>query len=368
MDFALSDEQTELQDTVRKFLANEAPTTKVREVMGGDTGHDPALWAGLAELGILGLLVPEEHDGMDLPFLYAALVAEELGRAACPAPFVESAVMSVVALREAGTDAQKAEWLPKISMGEAIVTIAAVSQNGQAAEESLTLDGDTLKGNILFVPSAQVADALIVAVPADDGVTLYLVPTSTAGVSISQLTTIDETRRLCEVAFEDVRLSDDMVMGTKGGGQAALDRALDAGRIAIVADGVGASDASIMMTVEYAKTREQFNRPIGAFQAVKHMCADMVTSAEPIRSYMWYAAHSFDTTPEETPVHAALAKSLMGDVGMFVAKLSTESHGGIGFTEECDLQILFKRAHLNKHLLGSPETNRARAAELQGFA
>ncbi len=368
MDFGLSEEQTALQDTVRKFLNDKLPTTKVREVMGGESGHDPAIWAGLAELGVLGLLVPEAHDGIDLAMLDAALVAEVLGMAAAPTPYVECAVMAVVALREAGTDAQQAEWLPKIAMGEAIVTLAASSPNGRPAEESLTLDGDTLNGNILFVPAAQVADALIVPIAADGGTTLYLIPRSTAGLGVTQLLTIDKTRRICEVTFEGVRVTDDMVMGAKGGGAAALARTCDAGRIALVADGVGTAQRSIDMTLEYAKTREQFNRPIGGFQAVKHMCADMVTAAEPIRAYMWYAAHAFDTAPDEVPVHAALAKALMGDVGMFVAKTATECHGGIGFTEECDMQLYYKRASLNKHLLGSPEANRELAAQAQGFA
>lgn len=367
MDFGLTEEQTALQDTVRKFLTDKVPTTKVREVMGGDTGHDPAIWAGLAELGVLGLLVPEEHDGIDLALLDAALVAEELGKAAAPTPYVESAVIAVIALREAGTDAQQAEWLPKIALGDAIVTLAASSANGRPAEESLTLDGDTLNGNVLFVPAAQVADALIVPVQAAATTTLYLIPRSAAGLSVTQLPTIDKTRRVCEVTFDGVRVTDDMVMGG-GDADAALARALDAGRIALVADGVGTAQRSIDMTVDYVKTREQFNRPIGAFQAVKHMCADMVTAAEPVRAYMWYAAHTFDEIPEETPMHASLAKALMGDVGTFVAKKATECYGGIGFTEECDLQIYYKRAHLNRHLLGSPEANRQRAAQVQDLS
>lgn len=367
MDFGLSEEQTALQDMVKKFLANEVPTTKVREVMDGDTGHDPAIWAGLAELGVLGLLVPEAHDGMELSLLDAALVAEELGRAATPAPYVECAIMSVIALCDAGTDAQQAEWLPKIAMGEAIVTIGGPSPNGAPPDASLTLNGDTLSGNMLFVPAANVADAIIVALDEPGGKGLYLVPRSVPGLSVETLHTIDKTRRLCELVFSDVTVTPEMRMGDADAGAAAYERALNAGRIAIVADGVGGTAQAIAMTLDYVKTREQFGRAVGSFQAVKHMCADMVAAAEPVRALMWYTAYAFDSAPEDVALNAPLAKAHMAEVGSQVLMTATECHGGIGYTEECDLQIFYKRAGLNRQLLGGPEANRALAAAAQGW-
>ena len=215
----------------------------------------------------------------------------------------------------------------------------------------------------MFALDAACADAFLVAT--DEG-SLALVPRDAAGLTQRALPTLDTTRRVAELTFEDVRPAD--WIGPRGGAGARIDRMLDAGRIAVAADALGACDRALAMAVAYAKQRVQFGRVIGSFQAVKHLCAEMAAEIEPARSLLWYAAHAWDAVPAEAAQMAALAKSHLADVGRAVTRTATEVHGGIGFTEEHDLQLWFKRAHLDAQLLGGPEWLRQRAAQLQGWS
>jgi alkylation response protein AidB-like acyl-CoA dehydrogenase len=182
---------------------------------------------------------------------------------------------------------------------------------------------------------------------------------------VRTLGTVDETRRVAELAFDGVRPAE--AIGGRGGAGGAITRMLDAGRIALAADLLGASDRALALAVDYAKQRRQFGRMIGSFQAVKHMCAEMAAELEPARALLWYAAHAFDAAPEESTLHALLAKSHLADVATRVVRTATEVHGGIGFTDECDLHLWFKRVALDRQLLGGPERLRAQAARLQGW-
>jgi alkylation response protein AidB-like acyl-CoA dehydrogenase len=349
MDFGLTDEQKLLVTTLRRCRAETAPPARVREIMNGDAGHDPKLWSQLAELGVVGILVPEAQGGGGLALLDAALAMQSLGHAATPAPFLATSVMAPVALA-AGTPAQQREWLPRIAAANAVLAVAA--------NDGVRAQGDALHGTTLFAIDASAADAFLVVV---DRERIALVPRDTAGLTVTPLKTIDRTRRVAELNLESVEPAEWI------GGRDAVDRMLAAGRIALAADILGACERAVELAVAYAKQREQFGRPIATFQAVKHLCAEMVAELEPARSLVWYAAYAFDERPEEASLLALQAKAHLAEVGTAVVRTATEVHGGIGFTDEYDLHLWFKRAGQGRQLLGNPETLRAAAATLQGW-
>jgi alkylation response protein AidB-like acyl-CoA dehydrogenase len=353
MDFGLTDEQKLLVSTLRRFLAETAPPPRVREIMNAEAGHDPKLWSQLAELGIVGLLVPESHGGGGLALLDAALAMQSLGYAATPAPFLATSVMAPVAFA-AGTPAQQREWLPRIAAATAVL--------GVAANEGVRALGAMLRGTTLFAIDAGAADAFLVVVDRDR---IALVPRDAAGLTITPLKTIDRTRRVAELIFEGVTPVE--WIGGREGRAGLVLRMLAAGRIALAADILGASERAVELAVAYARQREQFGRPIATFQAVKHLCAEMVAELEPARSLVWYAAYAFDERPEEASLLALQAKAHLADVGTAIVRTATEVHGGIGFTDEYDLHLWFKRAGLDRQLLGNPESLRAAAARLQGW-
>lgn len=360
MEFALSEDQRMLQDSVRKALGRLVTVEKVRTVVDGAQPMDPAVWQTLCELGVPALLVPEAHGGLGLSLLDAALVAEELGRAVAPSPFLGTAVLSTLALRELGSSAQQADWLPRLAAGECIVATALTetfsgSRDGVGVEAR---DG-RLDGTALFVVDGAKADAFVVA--ARDGM-LYLVDATAPGLEVLPQHVADATRPTVELRFSQVPAQP--LPGTSATGLARL---RDAAWILQAADTLGAGWAMIDQAVEYAKVRRQFGRLIGSFQAVKHMCAEMAAELEPGRALVWYAAHAFDVAPEDAPLYAAHAKALLGESGRFVARTATEIHGGIGITDELGLHYWFKRIACNRMLYGTPDQARRHAAALQGL-
>ncbi len=362
MDFGLSDEQRLLQDVFRSYLAERVPIARVRELSEVDSPDWGALWSELAELGAAGVLIPQQFGGSGLTLLDASLVAQELGRAVTPAPFLATAVMIPVALLEAGTPQQQRDWLPKIATGELRVGVAASEIYARRENAEVGLDGGKLRGKALMVLDAVGADAFLVAAGPDD---LLLVAADAPGLTIVPLRAVDRTRGIAELVFDAV--APVAALGGPGGGRSAIERMLDAGRVALTGDIVGACDAMLEQAVEYAGQRKQFGRVIGSFQAVKHMCAEMVAELEPTRSIFWYAAHAFDELPDEAGLIVAHAKAHASEMGVFVARTATEVHGGVGFTDEQNLHIWFKRIGVDRHYLGSPEALHARAARLQGW-
>jgi len=363
MDFGLSEEQRLLEQTLRRWLDEQLPVARVREIAASETGADAKLWQGLAELGVLGLLVPEEHGGSGLGLLDAALAMESLARAAAPAPFLGSAVLAPVAFATAGTETQRATWLPRLASGQAQVGIALGELTGRRDDATLRVDGTRLQGRALFAIDAGAADALIVALDRDH---LVLVPAGAANLTVTPLATVDRTRRFAELAFDGVGPIE--WLGGPAGVAGAAARVLDAGRVALAADALGAAERALEMAVAYAKQRVQFGRPIGSFQAVKHLCAEMAAELEPARSLVWYAAYAFDHRPEEASLVAAHAKAHLAEVASWIVRTATEVYGGYGFTDEGDLHLWFKRAGLDRQLLGGPEAVRAEAAVAQGLA
>ena len=363
MEFGLSPEQTLLKDSVDQYLREQAPLEQVRKVAAGDTGRAKVLGAGLVELGVTGLIIPEEYDGVGLTILDACLVAECLGYRVTPVPYAANAVMVPAALMLAGSEAQKAEWLPKIAAGKAIIGAAlseltsARAMNGVSAGVSLL--AGKLSGRSLHVIDFE-ADAYLVA---DTQGGLYLVPADAQGLTRRALETVDRTRPLGELVFNGV-----LAENLPGSTTAVCQKIIDIGRTILAADTLGAAQSMIDQAVAYAGQREQFGRLIGSFQAVKHMCAEMASQLEPARAFVWYAGHALDDAPDEAHLVACHLKAHISEVGRFVAKTATEVHGGMGFTDLLGLHYWFKRIGLNRQLLGSPERLRLEAAPAQSLA
>ena len=361
MEFGLSEDQRLMQDSVRRTLEKVSTLERVRVAADAKDAKANDVWHALVELGVPGLIIDEEFGGMGLKLLDAALIAEALGRFVSPVPFIASAVMVPVALATLGSAKQKETWLPKLANGEAVAGVAISERSSGARDGSgVAASGGKLTGKALFVLDFAAADFYVVG---DNAGGLHIVDAKAKGLTKVVLTSIDLTRSLGELQFDNVE-ADALVSGDA---KAGLQRVLDAGRVMLAADTLGAGWMMIDKAVEYAKERKQFGRVIGSFQAVKHMCAEMASEIEPGRSLVWYAAHAFDELPDEASLMAAHAKSYMGDVGRFVARTATEVHGGMGFTDLLGLHYWFKRIGLDRQLLGSPERVRTDAAALQGW-
>ena len=359
MEFGLSSEQRMLQDAVARYLAEQSPLRHVRDIAVAAKPYSPDVAAGLADLGVPGVIIPAEFGGMGLGLLEAALVAEALGFSVAPAHFTGAHVMAPLAILLGGSDSQQQAWLPKLAIGAARAAVA-VSQavEGRDGVGVVARDG-WLDGTALFVLDAADADLFVVA---DTTGALHLVAADAPGLTQIPLTTIDKTRSVGELRMTGVKADP-----LPGGGGRTTRRIIDAGRIMLAADILGAGTAMIEQAVAYAGTRVQFGRPIGSFQAVKHMCAEMAAALEPCRSLVWYAAHAFDHAPDESTLMACHAKSHLSEVGRFVARTSTEVHGGMGFTDLAGLHYWFKRIGLDRQLLGGPELVRNEAARVQGW-
>ncbi|WP_340646982.1 acyl-CoA dehydrogenase family protein [Phenylobacterium sp.] len=358
MDFSLTEDQRMMQESLSRTLAEASSLDRVRRFAGDPVDRGADIWAALTDFGLPGIVIPEEYGGLGLTLMDAALMSEALGRAVTPVPFL-AAVLAPLALRLAGSSEQQAKWLPKLASGE-VTAAVAISEGVAGARDGagVMASGCKLKGKALFVPGGLGADLLIVA---DTGGGLHLVEGDAAGLTREIMTGIDLTRRMAELSFDSVAA--EPLTGDKG----ALARLRDAGWVLLAADTLGACDVMIEKAVAYAKERKQFGRVIGSFQAVKHLCAEMAAELEPCRSLVWYAGYAFDAAPEESSLVAAHAKAHLSEVSRFIARTSTEVHGGMGITDLLGLHFWFKRVGLNRQLLGGPERVRALAAQMQGL-
>jgi alkylation response protein AidB-like acyl-CoA dehydrogenase len=362
MEFGLSEDQRLLQEQVGRFLEDASELDAVRRIADGNGDATDALSSAWAEMGLAGIMVPEAEGGAGLTLLDAALVQEMLGRNVTPTGFMATAALAVTALTGAGSDAQQADWLPRIAGGSARFGVA-ISEAAAAREKAGVASGaNGLTGKALFALDAGDATHFIVA-DRDHG--LHVVPRDADGLGINRLSTIDRTRHVAELTFDNVRAD---ALNGGNDASAAITAMVATGRTLIAADTLGAGQHMIEKAVAYAMERQQFGRTIGSFQAVKHLCAEMAARLEPCRSLVWYAAHTANAEPEAFPLEAALAKSHLAEVGTFVARTATEVHGGMGFTDLMGLHYWFKRIGLNRQLLGGPEVTRADAARMQGFA
>ena len=377
MDFGLSEEQELLQRSVRDFLERECPVTFVREMMRSDDGFSRSLHRKMAEQGWPGLMIPEGFGGLGLGMLDLAVLSEEMGRALLPGPYFSSAVLATLMLVYSGAAALKKQWLPRLAAGEAVGTVAIVEESdrfdaaGIAARCVRRAGGFRLNGTKLFVTDAHVSDFIIGVFRSRGrdaaGVSLFLVPRETPGISVSPLQSIDQTRRPCEVVFRDVDVPASARLADDSRGWGLISRIIDAACVVLAADSLGGAQRALEMSVEYAKVREQFGRPIGSFQAVKHILAEMVSDIEPARSLVWYAAYACDAEPRSAARAAAMAKARLNDVYSRTANRAVQIHGGIGFTWEHDMHLWFKRAKWNETAFGDATFHRERVAQLAGL-
>ena len=375
MNFGFNEEQELLRNTARKFFENECGSGTVRRLMETPEGISAELWKKLAEQGWLGLIYPEQYDGTGLGLVDLVVLMEEMGRAVAPGPYFSTVLLGGLAILEAGGDAQKKEWLPRIAAGDKRVALAWMEPSAQLGPAGVTLtavkrgETFTLSGTKLFVHDAHTADALVVAArtrpgAGADGVSLFLLPKGTKGLEVTLLPTMDQTRKLCEVACSDVTVGADALLGAAGAGWAPLSRVLDRATVALCAEMCGGAQKVLDMTVEYAKIRQAFGRPIGSYQGVKHRAADMLVDVENSKSITYYAAWALDENSPEAPLAVSMAKAYVSDAYRRVAAGGIQLHGGIGFTWEHDLHLYFKRAKGSEFTFGDATHHRERVAQL----
>jgi len=376
MDIGFTEEQELLRDTARRFLESECNTQFVRRRMAEPAAVTDEFWQKLAEQGWLGIIYPEEEGGSGLGLVDLVVLMEEMGRAVMPGPFLSTVLLGGAAIGDAGTPAQRQQWLPQIAAGTAKAALAWTEPDlrwdaaGVTASAREAAAGFTLSGTKLFVGDAHLADILVVAARTrdgstmEDGVSLLLVPKDTPGLAITVLPTIDETRKLCEVRLDNVVLPMAALIGERHRGWVPLSRVIARATVALAAEMCGGAQQVLDMTVAYAKIRIAFGKPIGSYQGVKHQAADMLVAIENAKSLTYYAAWAMDQGLEEAPLAVSMAKAAASDMYRKVAGTGIQLHGGIGMTWEHNLQLYFKRARASEVAFGDATWHRERVAQL----
>jgi hypothetical protein len=357
MNFDFSDDQKQLRDQARKFLSEKCPPKAVRAVLDGKAAYDKELWKGLAEMGFLGVAIPEEFGGAGAGHLELCVIAEEMGRALAPVPFSSTVYLAAEALLIAGSDAQKKKWLPKIAAGEAIGTLALFEGTGNPSPKAIKLsaDGGVLNGTKKPVADGAIADFAVVAARTGSGgreseISLFVVEMKSAGVEVMELTNLDPTRGQAEVSFKNCKAEP---LGPAGEGWSILSEVLDRAAVLTAFEQVGGADRALEMGRDYALDRIAFGRPIGSFQAVKHILADMYVAATLARSNCYYGAWALSTNAGELPDAAAAARISATQAFQHCAKNNIQVHGGMGFTWEFDCHMYYRRANAVALGLGS---------------
>ncbi|MCH9750860.1 MAG: acyl-CoA/acyl-ACP dehydrogenase [Alphaproteobacteria bacterium] len=378
MSFVLSEDQQMLRDTAMAFARDEMPVSHLRELRdGGANGVDAEMRGKLAELGFFGVLVPEEYDGVGLGMVAMGQIMEAQGRTIAATPLLQTAVMGASALILGGSEAQKAEWLPKIASGEATVALAVDEGTHHAplniaTEAERNGQGYTLNGAKRYVPDGHHADVFIIAARTfgeagqAHGISLFLVPNNADGLSVNALNTVD-SHGAAHLTLEDVAVGEGSVLGAVDAGWEVLEPTLDRGRIALAAEALGSAQAAFDMTLEYIQTRKQFGQLIGSFQSLQHRAAKMFTDLELTRSCIAAALSGVDENRNDMAELASLAKARASDLIHLVSNETVQFHGGIGMTDAHDSGLYMKRARVQEALLGGGSYHRDRYAKLNGF-
>jgi alkylation response protein AidB-like acyl-CoA dehydrogenase len=368
VDFALDDDQVTLQGVLREFFDDRVPESAVRAQLDDPTAFDRQLWKRMsAEMGLAGLAVPEQYGGAGFTFLELGLVLEEMGRALVVSPFLASCVMATNLLLALDDEDARKRLLPGLASGDVIGTVALAEDSGSwlpgtvAATASADGEGWRIDGHKSFVVDGAVADVLLViARTPDDGIGVFEVSGAANGVERTALSTMDQTRKLARVAFEAAPAR---LLGTGAAAERAIEQMLDLTRIALAADALGGTGRVLDMSVSYAKTREQFGRTIGSFQAIKHKCASMLVDLESSRTAVLYALWAAATDHDDRPIVAPLVKAHCVDVYLAAAGENIQIHGGIGFTWEHPAHLYLKRAKSSQALLGGSDFHRQLLAD-----
>jgi alkylation response protein AidB-like acyl-CoA dehydrogenase len=368
MDFDLNKPQQLLQQSAREFFARECPAERVRALMETDTAFDAQLWEAMADQGWTGLIVPEEFGGLNLGIVELAVVAEEMGRACLPGPFI-STVWASALIARTGSEGQKAHYLEAIATGRTKATVALLEETADWNPEAVMLKADSdgkhyrLDGRKEFVTDADVADLIIVVARAGDDLVLLPVERKAAGLKVTATPGIDATRKLYAVEFEGISVPVTSALEIGYRAKEALDQATGIAMIALCAEMVGGMQWSLETAVEYAKTRQQFGKTIGIYQAVQHKCADLVLLTESSRSAVYYAAWALSENDPTAKLAVSIAKSYCSDAGREVGNRAIQVHGGIGFTWEHNLHLYYKRAKSSEIMFGDATYHREQVAQ-----
>jgi alkylation response protein AidB-like acyl-CoA dehydrogenase len=371
VNFAFSEEQEELRKVVKDFLNAKSSEATVRELMETESGYDQAVWTQMAEqMGLQGLIIPEEFGGSGYSYVELIVVLEEMGRRLLCAPYFSTVVLAANTLLHSGDDAAKKDLLPGIASGETIATVAFTEPNGKwdasgiEAVATKSGDGYAISGTKSFVLDGHTANLIIVAALLDGSVSLFAVDGDASGLTRTALSTMDQTRKQAKLELADVPAR---LIGTAGEGWTVLERVLDLAAVGLAAEQVGGAQECLEMAVQYAKDRVQFGRPIGSFQAIKHKCADMLLEVESAKSAAYYAGWCAAELNDELPSVASLAKSYCSEAYFHTTAENIQIHGGIGFTWEHPAHLYFKRAKSSELLFGDPTYHRELLAQRIGI-
>jgi alkylation response protein AidB-like acyl-CoA dehydrogenase len=358
MNFDFSDDQKQLRDAARRYLAEHSPSQAVRAVLEGKAPYDRALWKGLAEMGFLGVAIPEQYGGAGAGQLELCVIAEEIGRVLAPVPFASTIYLTAEALMLAGSEAQKAKWLPKIAAGEAIGTLALFEGAGNPSPKAIkaAAANGTLSGVKVPVADGMIADFAVVAARTaatgrETDIGLFIVELGGDGVTRRALANLDQAHGQAEIVFDKCKAEP---LGAAGEGWSILTRVLDRAAVLMAFEQLGGADRALEMGRDYALERMAFGRPIGSFQAVKHMLADMYVAATLARSNCYYGAWALSTDAAELPEAAATARISATQAFQHCAKNNIQVHGGMGFTWEYDCHLYYRHAAATALALGSP--------------
>jgi alkylation response protein AidB-like acyl-CoA dehydrogenase len=373
MGFVLTEDQELIRRSARSFVQGRLPISHLRTLRDRQDrlGYSREIWKDLAAAGLVGVALPERYGGGGLGHAELGLVLEEVGRTLAPTPFLSTILLSANAILTGGSEAQKEEWLPAIASGERIVAFAhdegtRFEPHRITASATATPGGFRLSGEKTFVLDGDGADALIVVARAAAGLTLFLVPAESRGITVSRLSTID-SRNVTRIRLDDVEIPAAALLGHPGDGERILGPALDSATAGLAAEMLGSAQEAFEKTIGYLKTRKQFGVPIGSFQALKHRAAQMFCEIELSKSIVLDALRALDANRSDAAITVSTAKARLNDTFVLVASEAVQMHGGIGVTDELDIGFYFKRARAAEMTLGTSAWHRERFARLSGY-
>jgi alkylation response protein AidB-like acyl-CoA dehydrogenase len=371
VNFDFDEDQQELRGTVRRFLEHSSAEADVRRLMATEPGYDRAVWERMAgELGLHGLAIPEEYGGAGFSFTELGVVLEEMGRALLCAPFFASVVLAAELLKAIDDEQARKDYLPGIASGDTIATVALTEDDGEWAPSSVTVravrDRGTwrLTGAKTYVPDGLSAGLILVVARTENGIGVFAVEGSADGLTRQPLPTLDQTRKQASLRFDETPAR---LLGDPADGWTAVGRMLQIAAVGLAAEQAGGAQRTLEMAVAYAKLREQFGRPIGSFQAIKHKCASMMVTVESMKSAAYYGLWAVSSGSDELPLVASVAKAFCSDGYTMVTAENIQIHGGIGFTWEHPAHLYLKRARSSRVLLGGPDFHRDIVARLAGI-
>ena len=374
MALILNEDEKLLSESADGFFGEKAPIAALRKLRDerSEDGIDRALWAEMAAMGFAGVMIPEEHGGVDMGHMAAGLIAMEMGKNLTASPFLSSAVLAATGIKTAGSDAQKSEWLPKIASGETIMALAVdegIKHNPSRIEMSATRSGNGFKlnGEKSMVVDGHIADQLIVAAKtAEDKLTLFLVSPKANGLSTERTIMVD-SRNAARMEFDDVEVTADAVLGEVDEGADVLDVILNAGRAMVSAEMLGAGAQAFKVTTDYLKERKQFGTEIGRFQALQHRASHLYCELEIARSAVLAALTALDAGRDDAPIVVAMAKAKLGSVTKLTALEGVQMFGGVGMTDEYDIGLFLKRIRVAQELFGDEHYQLDQVGQMRGY-